>query len=161
MITNHFYNIDLSLEIIKKDSIIFNNIEIEVIATTEMSNFTIKKLIYLEGKNRLVELFWDIVLFPFRLFGYYDSKHFNIRLLEDYNNNLDMLKNLKIIIKDYNVNIKLANIVLSPQINIFRKWIYSLRYVILISMLCIITIIQIVALLIIWYYYRKTYLNLN
>jgi hypothetical protein len=131
-----------------------NNIEVELRVSNIEKNFNIKKLIFIEKHNRLVEIFYEMLLLPFNIFGYYNEKSFEIDLMESYDNHIKM-DSLQIVLKDSKVNVKKGVIRFVPSVWLIWKFIAYFR-IITIPIIFVLSIFsQMLFWLVVWFVFRK------
>jgi hypothetical protein len=149
------YDIKLNLDIIRKDEMVNSNIEVELKVTTVEKEFRIKKLIFMEKHSRLVESFYEMLLLPFNILGYYNEKAFEIDLMDSYDNGNIRLDSLQIILKDSKVNVKRGLVRFVPSVWMIWKLIASFRIISLPIIFVMSMFTQMVFWCIMWCLYRK------
>jgi hypothetical protein len=157
---NTYYQVKLDLELLRKDEMVNNNIELELKILNREREFKIKKLIFIEGYSKIIESFYEMLLFPFKVFGYYNEKSFNIDLLDNYDNNVK-LDNIQIILKDKNVNIKRGHMRFVPSVWLIWKIIAYFRIFSIPIFFFSSIVFQILICICVWFIMDKIYAEEN
>jgi hypothetical protein len=116
------YEISLDLEIANK---IYTenteNIEVEMKMHNNIGKSTIRRLFFFERYEGIIKLINNILLSPFRLLGFYTMRHAEIMLIDHYDNNLNPISKLDVIIKNKHMNINKGTLVFSPKIGFIKN----------------------------------------
>lgn len=126
------YDIYIDMEIVNSNEVLSSkNYEIEIDLHTidgEISKY--KKLFFIDNgpiKNYLYK--WDIL--PFKMLGYYKRDQ-KMKVIEDYyNENLDTITKIDIVLKTRNVNFYKSEIIFQPRVGFIRRFYLKFKYIIL------------------------------
>lgn len=103
------------------------NVELEFIFYNLHKKFSIKKLIFLDSNDGIVNFIHRMTLLPFRILGLLNSKNMSVMIIEDYDNNYFPLLKLEVLIKNKNLNILNGFIRMKPNIGYIKRFLALLK----------------------------------
>jgi len=122
-----FLNMDVSNSFIAYSS--SENIEIEMIMNSKSRKQSIKRILFFERLDNFSDFAYKLLMTPFKIFGFFNSKNKEILIIENYDNNKIPLIKVDFIIKNKNLNLNNSHIQFIPIIGFIRRWLSYIKII--------------------------------
>jgi hypothetical protein len=146
-------NLDVSNSYISYSS--SENIEIEMKMFTKSREHSVKRIFFFERLDNFSDFAYKIIMTPFRMIGYFNSKDKEILMMENYDNNKMPLRKIEFTIKNKNMNINHSHMKLIPNIGIIRRLLSYIKFIVIPIIFCISVFSQVLLYILLSYLRRK------
>ena len=121
-----FLNFDVSNNFVKYSN--SENIEIEMKIYSKSKEHSLKRIFFFDKLDDFSDLINKVLLIPFKMLGFFNSKDKEILMIENYDNNKQPLHKLEFLLKNKNLNMNKCYLHLVPIIGIIRRILSHVKF---------------------------------